>query len=66
MTFSGASENCDFEVFGVSPGLVDIIFGVFGAQLRKSNGLLHGAKHSPPSLEPGEPKGQKFRFQHFM
>ena len=62
MSFSGVSGNCDFEVFGVSLGLVDIIFGVFGAQLRKSNGLLHGAKHSPPSLMTGGPEGQNPRF----
>ena len=60
MTFPGASENCDFEVFGVSPG--HIIFGVFGAQLRESNDLLHGAKHSPPSLMTGGPERQNPRF----
>ena len=41
---------------------MDIIFGVFGAQLRKSNDLLHGAKHSPPSLMTGGPEGQNPRF----
>ena len=38
IAFLGVSENCDFEIVGCSLGLVDIIVGVFGAQLRKSDG----------------------------
>ena len=62
MKFLEVLENSDFEVFGVSLGPEDISFGVFGAQLRKSNDSLHGAKHSPPSLMTGGPEGRNSRF----
>ena len=44
-----------------SPGLRGMISGVFGAQLRKSN----GAKHSSLFLWSEEPVGPKLQNQHF-